>query len=206
MSKLPVKAGLYEQHRLRSMPTQYCRSRQPARARRRAVFRARRPAGRRKRVPPQPPARCQRQDRRASTPSRTRVGKLVDPVSKALSRLLKPRNPRRSASQTVPQQYAQRPMASCATRSAELEKKAAFSEKECQALRQSCTTTQSLLLRTPEATKAEIAIDDCRSAACRSWIWKRDSRRKPERERPFARRIVRLDERLSTADKRGWRL
>ena len=41
---------------------------------------------------------------------------------------------------------------------AELEKKASFSEKECQALRQELTTTQNLL-RTLEVTKAEIAID-----------------------------------------------
>jgi predicted RNase H-like nuclease (RuvC/YqgF family) len=41
---------------------------------------------------------------------------------------------------------------------AELEKKAAFSERECQALRQELTTNQNLL-RALEATKAEIAID-----------------------------------------------
>ena len=57
---------------------------------------------------------------------------------------------------------------------AELEKKANLSEKECLALRQELTTTQNLL-RTLEATKAEIAIDiaarraqivDLEGAAC----------------------------------------
>jgi chromosome segregation ATPase len=83
---------------------------------------------------------------------------------------------------------------------AELEKKAAFSEKECQALRQELTTTQSLL-RALEATKAEIAID---VAARRLQIVDLEARLAQETGEGKALREEnrRLDERLSTAEKR----
>ena len=71
---------------------------------------------------------------------------------------------------------------------AELEKKASFSEKECQALRQELTTTQNLL-RTLEVTKAEIAIDIAARRA-RSSIWKRDLRKRQAKERRCARKIA----------------
>jgi chromosome segregation ATPase len=83
---------------------------------------------------------------------------------------------------------------------AELEKKAAFSEKECQALRQELTTTQSLL-RALEATKAEIAID---VAARRLQIVDLEARLAQETGEGKALREEnrRLDERLSSAEKR----
>ena len=83
---------------------------------------------------------------------------------------------------------------------AELEKKAAFSEKECQALRQELTTTQNLL-RALEATKAEIAID---VAARRAQIVDLEARLAQETGEGKALREEnrRLDERLSTAEKR----
>jgi septal ring factor EnvC (AmiA/AmiB activator) len=84
---------------------------------------------------------------------------------------------------------------------AELEKKANLSEKECQALRQELTTTQSLL-RTLEATKAEIAID---IAARRAQIVDLEARLAQETGEGKALREEnrRLDERLSTTDKRA---
>jgi chromosome segregation protein len=83
---------------------------------------------------------------------------------------------------------------------AELEKKAAFSEKECQALRQELTTTQNLL-RALEATKAEIAID---VAARRAQIVDLEARLAQETGEGKALREEnrRLDERLSAAEKR----
>jgi chromosome segregation ATPase len=83
---------------------------------------------------------------------------------------------------------------------AELEKKAAFSEKECQALRQELTTTQSLL-RALEVTKAEIAID---VAARRAQIVDLEARLAQETGEGKALREEnrRLDERLSPAEKR----
>ncbi|MGC1670380.1 MAG: hypothetical protein WA767_19305, partial [Pseudolabrys sp.] len=83
---------------------------------------------------------------------------------------------------------------------AELEKKAAFSEKECQALRQELITTQNLL-RALEATKVEIAID---VAARRAQIADLEARLAQETGEGKALREEnrRLDERLSTAEKR----
>jgi len=83
---------------------------------------------------------------------------------------------------------------------AELEKKANLSEKECQALRQELTTTQNLL-RTLEATKAEIAID---IAARRAQIVDLEARLAQENGEGKALREEnrRLDERFSAADKR----
>jgi chromosome segregation ATPase len=83
---------------------------------------------------------------------------------------------------------------------AELEKKAAFSEKECQALRQELTATQNLL-RALEATKAEIAID---VAARRAQIVDLEARLAQETGEGKALREEnrRLDERLSAAEKR----
>jgi chromosome segregation ATPase len=71
---------------------------------------------------------------------------------------------------------------------AELEKKANLSEKECQALRQELTTTQNLL-RTLEATKAEIAIDIAARRA-QSSTSRRGLPRRPAKARPCARRTA----------------
>jgi chromosome segregation ATPase len=83
---------------------------------------------------------------------------------------------------------------------AELEKKANLSEKECKALRQELTTTQNLL-RTLEATRAEIAID---IAARRAQIVDLETRLAQETGEGKALREEnrRLDERFSAADKR----
>lgn len=75
-----------------------------------------------------------------------------------------------------------------------------LSEKECQALRQELTTTQNLL-RTLEATKAEIAID---IAARRAQIVDLEARlaRETGEGKTLREKNRRLDERLSAADKR----
>ncbi len=84
------------------------------------------------------------------------VGKLVDPVSKAL-RAFEAEKSEKISLQTV-LNNTRTAYGKLRNEVAELEKRATFSEKECQALRQELTTTQNLL-RTLEATKAEIAID-----------------------------------------------
>src|SRR6476660_2886002 len=84
------------------------------------------------------------------------VGKLVDPVSKAL-RAFETEKSEKISLQTV-LSNTRTAYSKLRNEVAELEKKAAFSEKECQALRQDLTNTQNLL-RALEATKAEIAID-----------------------------------------------
>ena len=84
------------------------------------------------------------------------VGKLVDPVSKAL-RAFEAEKSEKISLQTV-LNNTRTAYGKLRNEVAELEKKANLSEKECQALRQELTTTQNLL-RTLEATKAEIAID-----------------------------------------------
>jgi len=84
------------------------------------------------------------------------VGKLVDPVSKAL-RAFEAEKSEKISLQTV-LNNTRTAYGKLRNEVAELEKRANLSEKECQALRQELTTTQNLL-RTLEATKAEIAID-----------------------------------------------
>ena len=84
------------------------------------------------------------------------VGRLVDPVSKAL-RAFETEKSEKISLQTV-LNNTRTAYGKLRNEVAELEKKATFSEKECQALRQELTTTQNLL-RVLEATKAEIAID-----------------------------------------------
>src|SRR5262245_706676 len=84
------------------------------------------------------------------------VGKLVDPVSKALCAFEAEKSEKISLQTTL--NNTRTAYGKLRNEVAELEKKAAFSEKECQALRQELATTQNLL-RGLEATKAEIAID-----------------------------------------------
>jgi chromosome segregation ATPase len=126
------------------------------------------------------------------------VGKLVDPVSKAL-RAFEAEKSEKISLQTV-LNNTRTAYGKLRNEVAELEKKASFSEKECQALRQELTTTQHLL-RTLEATKAEIAID---IAARRAQIVDLESRLAQETGEGKALREEnrRLDERLSNADKR----
>src|SRR5690349_15803796 len=84
------------------------------------------------------------------------VGKLVDPVSKAL-RAFEAEKSEKVSLQTV-LNNTRAAYGKLRNEVADLEKRANFSEKECQALRQELATTQNLL-RSLEATKAEIAID-----------------------------------------------
>jgi chromosome segregation ATPase len=126
------------------------------------------------------------------------VGKLVDPVSKAL-RAFEAEKSEKISLQTV-LNNTRTAYGKLRNEVAELEKKANFSEKECQALRQELTTTQNLL-RTLEATKAEIAID---IAARRAQIVDLEARLAQETGEGKALREEnrRLDERFSAADKR----
>lgn len=126
------------------------------------------------------------------------VGRLVDPVSKAL-RAFEAEKSEKISLQTV-LNNTRTAYGKLRNEVAEIEKKAAFSEKECLALRQELTTTQNLL-RTLEATKAEIAID---IAARRAQIVDLEARLAQETGEGKALReeTRRLDERLSTADNR----
>ena len=129
---------------------------------------------------------------------RDSVSKLVDPVSKAL-RAFEAEKSEKVSLQTV-LNNTRTAYGKLRNEVADLEKKANFSEKECQALRQELTTTQSLL-RSLEATKAEIAID---IAARRAQIVDLEARLAQETGEGKALREEnrRLDERLSAADKR----
>lgn len=126
------------------------------------------------------------------------VGKLVDPVSKAL-RAFEAEKSEKISLQTV-LNNTRTAYGKLRNEVADLEKKASFSEKECAALRQELTTTQNLL-RSLEATKAEIAID---IAARKAQIVDLEARLAQETGEGKALREEnrRLDERLSTADKR----
>jgi chromosome segregation ATPase len=130
------------------------------------------------------------------------VGKLVDPVSKAL-RAFEAEKSEKISLQTV-LSNTRTAYGKLRNEVAELEKKANLSEKECQALRQELTTTQNLLL-TLEATKAEIAID---IAARRAQIVDLEARLAQEIGEGKALREEnrRLDERLSATDKRAMAL
>ena len=130
------------------------------------------------------------------------VGKLVDPVSKAL-RAFEAEKSEKISLQTV-LNNTRTAYGKLRNEVAELEKKANLSEKECQALRQELTTTQNLL-RTIEATKAEIAID---IAARRAQIVDLEARLAQETGEGKALREEnrRLDERFSTVDKRAMAL
>jgi chromosome segregation ATPase len=126
------------------------------------------------------------------------VGKLVDPVSKAL-RAFEAEKSEKISLQTV-LNNTRTAYGKLRNEVAELEKKANLSEKECQALRQELTTTQNLL-RALEATKAEIAID---IAARRAQIVDLEARLAQETGEGKALREEnrRLDDRFTAADKR----
>ena len=126
------------------------------------------------------------------------VGKLVDPVSKTL-RAFEAEKSEKISLQTV-LNNTRTAYGKLRNEVAELEKKAAASDSECRALRQELTTTQNLL-RTAEATKAEIAID---IAARRAQIIDLEARLAQETGENKALREEnrRLDERLAATDKR----
>ena len=130
------------------------------------------------------------------------VGKLVDPVSKAL-RAFEAEKSEKVSLQTV-LNNTRAAYGKLRNEVAELEKRANFAEKECQALRQELATTQNLL-RMLEATKAESAIG---IAARRAQIVDLEARLTQETGEGKALREEnrRLDERLSGSDKRAMAL
>lgn len=126
------------------------------------------------------------------------VGKLADPVSKTL-RAYEAEKSEKLSLQTV-LNNTRTAYGKLRNEIAEVEKKSASFEAECSALRQELSTTQSLL-RTVEATKAEIAID---IAARRAQIADLEGRLTQETGESHALREEnrRLDERLTAMNKR----
>ena len=126
------------------------------------------------------------------------VGRLVDPVSKALL-AFEAEKSEKIGLQTV-LNNTRTTFGKLRNEAAELEKKATAFEKECHALRQELSTTQTLL-RSVEATKAEVAVD---IAARRAQIADLEARLAQESGEGKALREEnrRLDERLTTTDKR----
>ncbi|MFN3658914.1 MAG: hypothetical protein ACK4UO_16825 [Pseudolabrys sp.] len=126
------------------------------------------------------------------------VGKLVDPVSKAL-RAFEAERSEKAGLQTV-LNNTRTAYGKLRNETAELEKRASTAEKELHALRQELSATQALL-RTTEATKAEIAID---VATRRAQVAELEARLAHETGENKALRDEnrRLDERLTTTDKR----
>jgi chromosome segregation ATPase len=126
------------------------------------------------------------------------VGKLVDPLSKTL-RAFEAEKSEKINLQTV-LNNTRTAYGKLRNEVAELEKKTAASDKECNALRQELATTQSLL-RSTETTKAEISID---IAARRAQIAELEQRLAQEtgENRSLRDENRRLDERLAVTDKR----
>lgn len=126
------------------------------------------------------------------------VGKLADPVSKTL-RAYEAEKSEKLSLQTV-LNNTRTAYGKLRNEIAEVEKKSASFEAECSALRQELSTTQSLL-RTVEATKADIAID---IAARRAQIADLEGRLTQETGESHALREEnrRLDERLTAMNKR----
>lgn len=129
---------------------------------------------------------------------RIAVDRLADPVSKTLRQLETEKSEKLSL-QTV-LSNTRTAYGKLRNEVAELEKKTAASDSECQALRQELLSTQNLL-RTTEATKAEIAVD---IAARRAQIIELEARLTQETGECNALREEnrRLDERLTSTEKR----
>ena len=126
------------------------------------------------------------------------VGKLADPVSKTLRAYEAEKSEKLSLQAVL--NNTRTAYGKLRNEIAEVEKKAAAFEQECGALRQELTTTQGVL-RTVEATKAEIAID---IAARRAQIADLEGRLTQETGESHALREEnrRLDERLTAMNKR----
>lgn len=126
------------------------------------------------------------------------VGKLVDPVGKAL-RAIEAERAEKAGLQTV-LNNTRTAYGKLRNETAELEKKVANSDREIHALRQEFNATQTLL-RTAEATKAEIAID---VAARRAQIAELEGNlaRETGENKTLRDENRRLDERLTATDKR----
>jgi len=126
------------------------------------------------------------------------VNRLADPVGKTL-RAYEAEKSEKISLQTV-LNNTRAAYGKLRNEAAELEKKAAASDKECNDLRQELSSTQNVL-RSVEATKAEIAID---IAARRAQIADLEGRLTQETGEGNALReeVKRLDERLTSANKR----
>lgn len=126
------------------------------------------------------------------------VAKLVDPVNKTLREIEAEKAEKlglQSVLNTTRTAYGK-----LRNEIGEIEKKATAAETECEALRQELSTTQTLL-RTAEATKAEIAVD---IAARRAQITELETRLTQEsgETRILREENKRLDERLAASEKR----
>jgi crescentin len=126
------------------------------------------------------------------------VGRLVDPVSKAL-RAIEAERSEKAALQSI-LNNTRTAYGKLRNEAAELEKTLAASQQHCGELRLDLANTQNLL-RTAEATRAEIAID---IAARRAQIADLEAQLAQETGEGKALREEnnRLDERLTAADKR----
>lgn len=127
------------------------------------------------------------------------VGRLADPVGKALRAYEAEKSEKLSLQSVL--NNTRTAYGKLRNEIADTEKKSAQFEHECSALRQELSTTQSLL-RTVEATKAEISID---IAARRAQIADLEGRLTQETGESTALRAenVRLDERLTAMNKRA---
>jgi crescentin len=126
------------------------------------------------------------------------VGRLVDPVSKAL-RAIEAERSEKAALQSV-LNNTRTAYGKLRNEAAELEKTLAASQQQCGHLRQDLANTQNLL-RTAEATKAEIAID---ITTRRAQIADLEGQLAQEvgEGKALREETNRLDERLTAADKR----
>ena len=126
------------------------------------------------------------------------VGKLVDPVSKALRAFEAEKSERISLQSIL--NNTRTAYGKLRNETGELQKRAAAAEKECQALRQSLAATEAAL-RTAESSKAEVAID---AAARRVQIAEFESRLAQEtgENKMLREENRRLAERQSAIDKR----
>ena len=126
------------------------------------------------------------------------VDKLVDPVSKTL-RAIEAEKAEKMSLQTV-LNTTRTAYGKLRNEVGEIEKKAAAADKECQTLRLELASTQAML-RTAEATKAEIATD---VAARRAQIADLEARLAHEtgETRILREENKRLDDRLSASEKR----
>jgi chromosome segregation ATPase len=140
------------------------------------------------------------------------VGRLVDPVSKAL-RAFEAEKSEKAGLQTV-LSTTRTAYGKLRNEAGEMEKRAAAAEKECQALRQELAATEAAL-RTTEAAKSELAID---GAARRvknaelegrltqetgeSKMLREENRRYAERQASLDRRVITLDADFNTTRQR----
>lgn len=140
------------------------------------------------------------------------VGKLVDPVSKTL-RALEAEKSERVSLQTI-LNNTRTAYGKLRNEVADLEKKLQSSEQDASALRQELATTQNVL-RTVEATKAEIAIDVAARRAQiadlegrlahesgENAVLRDENRRLDERGTTLGKRIVSLEADLNAARQR----